>query len=192
MFEHRNAVGSCKGDGATRAPFADDHGNQRHADLQAHFGRAGNCLGLAAFFCALAGVGTGGVDQRDDRQSKTTGHFHQSNGLAVTFGARHAKVVVDARFGVMTFLMPNHHDRLVTKTRQTAHHREVIGKVPVAGQGRVLGEQLVDVIAAMRTVGVTRHLAFPPGRQILVEILKKLRRFGIQRAGFGLDIHFFI
>ena len=52
----------------------------------------------------------------------------------------------------------------------------VVGKVAVAGQRRELGEQRVDVVVAMRPVGVPRDLAFPPGRQVLVEVAQQRRR----------------
>ena len=71
MLEHGDAVGGGEGDGAAGAALADDDGDERHADLQALLGRAGDRLGLAALLGALAGVGAGGVDEGDDRHARS-------------------------------------------------------------------------------------------------------------------------
>ena len=65
MLEHGDAVGGGEGDRAARAALADDDRDDRHADLQALLGRARDRLGLAALLGALAGIGAGGVDERD-------------------------------------------------------------------------------------------------------------------------------
>src|SRR5690606_40679252 len=36
-----------------------------------------------------------GIDKGQDRHLETLGHFHQAQGLAVTFRARHAEVTLD-------------------------------------------------------------------------------------------------
>ena len=89
----------------------------------------------------------------------------------------------------MAFFMADHHHRLVVETREAAHDGVVIGKVAVAGQGRVFGKERLDIVLAVRTFRVTGDLAFAPGRQLFVEILEQGAGLGVERAGFVLDIH---
>jgi hypothetical protein len=56
VLQHQNAVGRGNGDGAARAAFADDHGNDRHAEPQTALRRAGDGLRLSALFRADAGL----------------------------------------------------------------------------------------------------------------------------------------
>ena len=191
MFQHCDAVGRGKGHRPARAAFADDHGYQRHADLQAGLGRAGDRLGLAAFFRALAGIGPGGVDQCHHGQVELVGHLHQAHGLAVAFGARHAEIAFDPAFGVVALFMADDHDGRVVEPGQAAHDGVIVGKVPVARQRRVFGEQCLDIVLAMGPVGMPRHLAFPPRCQGLVQIPQHRLGLGIQALGLGLDVHAF-
>jgi len=59
----------------------------------------------------------------------------------------------------------------------------VIGKSPIARQAGVLREQALDVILAMRPVGVPRDLALLPGGQRLVEVTQRAFRLAVQRLG---------
>ena len=192
MLQHRDAVGGGKCNSAARPTFANNHRDHRHADLQAHLGRACDRLGLATLFGTLAGIGPGGVHQRDHRQAEPSRHLHQAHRLAVAFGARHAKVMGDARFGVRALLVPNHHHRLVVKARKPPHHRKVIGKVAIPRERRVLAKELFDIVLAVRTLRVACHLTFAPCGQIRIEIFQKLRGFLVQRGGFVIHIHFFV
>jgi hypothetical protein len=99
------------------------------------------------------------------------------------------KVALDAGFGVVALLMPDHQHRLVVEPRQPADHGMVVGKGPVACQAGEFGEQLVDVVLAMRPVRVPRHLALLPGRQVLVEIAQRRIRLAVQRLGLLRHVH---
>ena len=65
VLQHQHAVGGRDRDGAARAAFAEDHRDVRHAEIEAGLGRARDRFGLAALLGVDAGIGAGGVDQRD-------------------------------------------------------------------------------------------------------------------------------
>ncbi len=144
---------------------------------------------MATLFRAFTGVGTGGVDQRDHGQPELVGQFHEPHGFAVAFGAGHAEIAFDTGFGVVALFMADHDDRRVVEPCQTAHDRKIIGKVPVPRQRGVFGKKGFNIVFAMGPVGVTCHLTFAPRRQRLVQIVKHLVGFFVQRFGFGAHVH---
>ena len=85
--------------------------------------------------------------------------------------------------------MADHHQRAPVQPCEPAHHRVIVGEIAISGQRRVFTEQRLDIVAAMRPVGVTRHLAFTPGRQGLVKIAQHRVGLAVQRTGLFLDIH---
>ena len=189
MFQHRDAVGRGKGHRPARAALADDHRNQRHADGQAGLGRPRDGFGLAAFLGALAGIGAGGVDQGDHRETETVRHVQQPRRLAIALGPGHAEVAVEPRLGVMALFMADHHHRPVIDPRQPAHHRQILAELPVAGQRGEFGKERLDVILAMRPLRMPRHLAFAPGCQLAVEVLEHRRGLAVERIGLFVHIH---
>ena len=64
--------------------------------------------------------------------------------------------------------MTDHHHGHVFKPRQAPHHGMIIGKIPIASQGRKLAEQGVDVIFAMGPLRMAGHLTFAPGCQAFI------------------------
>ena len=189
MFQHGDPVRRGKSHRPTRSAFADDDRDHRHADLQRFGGGARDGFGLSALFGTLAGIGARRVDQRYQRQTEAVGDIHQTDRLAVALGPGHAEIALDPGFGVMALFMADHHHRRVVEPRQTAHHGMVVGKVAVAGQGGEFGKQSLDIVAAMRSVGMARHLAFAPGRQGLVQIAQHHIGLAVQRRRLFLDIH---
>jgi len=145
---------------------------------------------LAALFRAFSGIGPGRVHQRDHRQAKPVGQFHQPDGFAIAFGPGHAEIPFNAALGVTALFVTNHHYRLIVEPGQPANHCQIVSKVPVAGQQREVTEQGVDIIHAMWSFGVSCHLAFAPGGQALVKILKQRGGFLVQRCRFLRYIHF--
>ncbi len=166
--------------------------NQRHADLQAFLGRAGDRLGLAAFLGALAGIGAGRIDEGDHRQVEAVRHLHQPHGLAIALGTGHAEIALDAAAGIVALFMADHHDRAILEPREATQNRLVLGEFAIPGKRRVFLKQRFDIVAAMRAVRMPRHLAFAPGRQLLVEILEHVRGLAVESRGLGLDIHLLV
>ena len=155
--------------------------DDRHADLPGTSRCARDRLGLAALLGALAGIGAGGVDQRDHRQAEAVGEVHQPDRLAVALGPRHAEVALDARAGVVALLVADHHHGAVVEAREAAHHRVVVGEVAVAGERGPFAEQAVDVVLAVRPVGVARDLRLPPGIEVAVEVVEQRRGLLVER-----------
>ena len=157
--------------------------------MQADLGRAGDGLGLPALLGALAGIGTGSVDKGDDRQAEAVRGLHQAHGLSVTLWPGHAEISLDPRLGIMALLVADDHDGSILKARQTADHGKIVGEIAISRQRRELGEKLGDVVLAVRAFWMTCDLAFPPRRQVLVEIVKQFRRLGIKCCRLVRDIH---
>ena len=143
MLEHEDAIGRGDGNGAARAAFAYDDGHHRNAEGQAAVDRARDGLGLAALLGADTRIGAGRVDQRDDRQAEALGHLHESDGLAITFRARHAEVVLDPAFRIVPLLMADNHDTATAKCAQATDDGGVLGVVAIARQR---GEALDHVL----------------------------------------------
>ena len=160
-----------------------------HADLQALLGRAGDRLGLAALLGALAGVGAGGVDEGDDRHREAVGEVHQPDRLAVALGAGHAEVAGDARAGVVALLVADDDDGAVVEAGEAAHDRVVVGEVAVAGERGPLGEQVVDVVLAVRPLGVAGDQGLPPGVEAAVEVVEQGRGLAVEGLRLVLDVH---
>ena len=189
MFQHGDAVCRGKGHRAARPALAHHDGQKRHANLKAFGGGPGNRLGLTTLFRALAGIGAGGVDQRDDGQVKPVGHIHQPHGLAIAFGPRHAEIPLDAGFGVMALFMADHDDRLIVEPCQPAHHRMIIGKAAVPGKRGEFGEEPFDIVFRMGPVRVAGDLTFLPWGQGLIKILQQRVGLLVQRFGLFGDVH---
>ena len=162
------------------AALADDDRDERHADLQAFLGRAGDRLGLAALLRTLAGVGAGRVDERDDREREAVGEVHEPDRLAVALGAGHAEVAGDARAGVVALLVADHHHGAAVEAGEAAHDRVVVGEVAVAGERGPLAEERVDIVLAVRPFRVPRHQRLPPRVERAVEVVEKRGRLAVE------------
>ena len=141
VLQHQHAVGGGDRDGAARAAFADDDRDVGHAELEAGFGRARDGLGLAALLGADAGIGAGGVDQRDHRHVEAVGHLHQPHRLAVALRPRHAEIVLEPALGVGALLVADDADALAAEAAEAADDRVVLAELAVAGERREIGDQ---------------------------------------------------
>ena len=63
---------------------------------------------------------------------------------------------------------------------EAADDRLVLAEIPVAGEGRELGDQPLDVVAEVRTALDARDLGLLPGRQVGVEIGQRLVGAGLE------------
>ena len=111
MFEHIDAVCDSNRDRAARTAFTDDDRDDRHAQLEAFSGGARNGFRLTAFFSAHAWIGTGSVNEGDQRQLETVSHFHDAHSLAVAFRTGRAEIVLEARLGIRAFFLAQNGQR---------------------------------------------------------------------------------
>src|SRR3974377_996845 len=115
------------------APFAEDHCYIGNAQRQAGIGRARDRFCLAAFLGADAGIGAGGVHQRDDRDVETVGHFQQSHGFAIALRSRHAEIVLDAALGIGTLPVADDADAFAAEAAEAADDGLIVAEFTRAG-----------------------------------------------------------
>ena len=184
VFQHQHPIGSGDGDGAARTAFADDDGDVRHPKRQASVGGTGDRLGLTTFLGADAGIGAGGVDQRQHRKAETVRHLHQPHRLAVAFGPGHAEIMLEPGFSGRALFLAEDADAFAAKPAEPADQRLVLAELAVACQRREFGDQRIDVIDAMRPLRVPRHLRLLPGRQRRIEFVQRLSRLVLDPRDF--------
>ena len=78
-----------------------------------------------------AGIGAGGVDQRDHGQRETLGELHQPHRLAVALGLGHAEVAQHLLRHAASLLLADDHDRDTVEARHAADDRVVVGEMAV-------------------------------------------------------------
>src|SRR6185295_9869397 len=189
VFEHQYAVRGRDRDGAARAALAHDDRDIRYAERKACLGRARDRFRLPAFLRGDARIGAGGVDQRDHRDAEAIGHFHQPRGLAVAFGLRHAEIVLEPAFGGRALFLADDADALAAEAPEAADDRIVFAELAVAGERREVGDELRNVVEAMRARRPARDLRLLPGGEIVVEFFQRLRRLGFEALDLLDDRH---
>ena len=75
---------------------------------------------------------------------------------------------------VRALFLADDRDGLAAKTGKTTDDGLVLAEIAVAGEWREIAEQALDVVDAVRPVGVARHLHLLPGRQRLVEFAQRI------------------
>src|SRR5690606_14958221 len=158
------------------AAFTDDDRNDRNAQPQALCRRAGNGFGLTAFLGADAWISACGIDEGDERELETVGHFHDADSFAIAFRTGRAEIVLQARLGVGTFFLPDDRYGLTVEATETGLDGFVIGEFAVAGKRGEFGEQPVDIFQAVRTVRMAGDLRLLPWRQLAVDVLQRIGR----------------
>ena len=97
-------------------------------------------------------------------RAKFGGELHRAQGLAIAFGLGHAPVAENFLLGVAALLLADHHDGALFEPAHAGDHGVVVGEETVAVDLVEIGEQALDVIERMRTLGVARQLhAIPTG-----------------------------
>src|SRR3979411_3344821 len=126
MLEHQHAISGDDRDRAAGHALAGDDRDIGNAERQARIGGAPNRFRLSALFGADAGIGAGGIDDREYGNAESIGHFHQPHGLAIAFRSRPHEIVLDWGFGGGPFFLPDHADALAAKAAEAAHQRLVL------------------------------------------------------------------
>ena len=199
VFQHQDAVGDSDGDGAARAALADDDGDVGNAQFKALLGGAGDRFGLAALLGADAGISAGRVHKGDQGNVEPVGHFHDADGLAIAFGARHAKIMLEAAFGGIAFFLTENGNRLAVEAAKAGLEGGVLAELAVTCQRRPFGDQLADIVGKVRALRMTGHLGLLPGGEAAVDFHQSLvgaageavhlfvDRHGLIGRGHGLE-----
>ena len=188
VLEHQHLVGGGDRDRAARHALAGDDRNVGHAKRQARIGRARDRLGLSPLLRADAGIGAGGIHDRQHGNAEAIGHLHQPHRLAIAFGARHAEIVLDAALGRVALFLAHHADGLALEAAEAADQRFVLAELAVAGERREFRDQRVDEIGKMRALRMPRHQRLLPRRQVGVEVGQRLRRFLLDPGDLVADV----
>ena len=105
VLQHEHAVGDADAERAAAAAFADDDGDDRRAQdhhlAQVH----GDRFGDVALLGADAGIGAGGVDERDEGQAEFFRQPHEAQRLAIAFGIGAAEVAFDVLLQLAALLV---------------------------------------------------------------------------------------
>ena len=147
---------------------------------------------MTTFLGAFSGKGAGGVDQGDNRQAKTVGQIHQTNGFAIAFRPRHTKIASNAGLGIVAFFMANNHNRTVSQTSQPAHDGMIVSKISIPGQRSVFLEQLLNIVFTVGPIWMACHLTFAPRGELRIKLIEHSMRFLVERLGLGFNVHILI
>src|SRR5690606_40054228 len=92
--------------------------------------------------------------------------------LAVTLRPGHAKIVGDPAIGVVALFLSHHHDRPALKAAKAANNGRIFRIETVARQRHEVLDQLCDIVLDVRSLGMARHQAFLPRRQLCIDALE--------------------
>ena len=175
VLQHQHLVGNGNGQCAARAAFTDDGGDDVGLQLCHFVDVAADGFGLAALLGLDAGESAGRVHEGEDRQAELLGRLHETQGLAVALGARHAEVAQRALLGVAALLVADDHAGHAIEARQPAHDGLVVGKVPVPVHLDEVGEAVAHIVQRVGALGMARDLGDLPGREVAVDVLGQLQ-----------------
>lgn len=174
VFEHRDAVSDGDSQRTARAAFTDDDGHD--GDFQAgHLAKVDrDRFGLSAFFSTESGVGAGGVDEGDDRQTELLRFAHLGECFAVALWVGASEVAREFFLGGFAFLVSDDEALAVADASESGDERGVVCEGAVAVEFAEVSADVVDVVAGLRTVWMARHADGVPRGEVCVDILEHL------------------
>ena len=187
ILQHLHDVTDTDGQRSAGAAFADHRNDNRRFQRRHFIEIAADGLGLATLFGSDARVGTGRVDEGEDRNGEFFRQMHQAQGLAIAFRAGHAEVAREFFLGIVPLLMADDHHRLAVKARQSADDGPVIGKAAIAVQLLEIRKDQAQVIERIRPLRMPCHLGRLPRRQVGVDFLGQRLALAFQQG--NLDGH---
>src|SRR5690606_486511 len=188
VLQHHQTVADTDCQRTTGTTLTDYSGDDRRLQTRHYLKVPGNRLALTALFSVDTRIGTGRVDKGDDRHVEALGHLHQTAGLAVALWLGHAEVAAHLLLHVAALLMADDHDRTAVQPGDASDNGSVVGKVTVAVQLFEVGEDVLDVVQRVGTLGVTRHLGHLPARQIGENAFGKSLALGLQAGDLFGDV----
>ena len=163
VFEHEDAVGYCQRQRSARPAFACDSGDRGYAQT-GHFDEvAGDGFALAALFGSNAGVGSGEIDEGEDRVAEFLCNLHAAESLAIAFGVGRAEFACDSFLEGTAFEVADRHDGFAVEEGHAAGHSGVIAKGSVAVNLAEIGEDCLDEVHRVWALRVPCQLRLDPG-----------------------------
>ncbi len=114
-------------------------------------------------------MGTGEINESEQRAVKLFGNFHGAERLTVTLRIGHAEIAPDFLLGSPPFQIADGHHFFTVEARHAAGHGEIVAKGAVAVDLRKISKNALDEIHGVGPLRVTREFSFDP---------RWIRRFG--------------
>ncbi len=129
---------------------------------------------MSAFFSAESWVGAGGINEGDDGESEFFGFAHFGEGFSVAFGVGASEVTREFFLGGLSLLVSDDEALSVSDSSESGDECGVVCEGAVAVEFAEVAGDVLDVVAGLRAVGVTRNTDGVPGREVGVDILEHL------------------
>ena len=190
MLEHQQAIGHPDAQGTAGSTFTDHGGDHRNTQAE-HLPQVdGDRFTLALLFGLKAGIGPGGIDERENRQAEAIGMIHQPHRFAVSTRSRHPEIAGDVLFGVAAFLMADQHHGSIAHPADTADQGLIVVTATIAVQFNPVVAEHLDEIQRARTLRMTGDLNFLSGSQPLKDLLTPTGREAFQLLKLLRDVDF--
>src|SRR3984957_6757275 len=110
------------------------------------------------------------------------GHVHQTDRLAIALRPRHAEIVLEPAVGIGALFVADDADAVAAETAEAADDGFVLAVLAAARERDEILDQRRDIIEAMRSLRMSRHLRLLPWREPGIELLERLRRLAFDAA----------
>ena len=173
VFKHRDSVSDGDPKRTPRATFTNDDGNDWRAQ-PAHFKQI-DCdrLSLSALLTSDAGICTGSIDKRDDRQPKLFSELHLQKCFAITLGVRTAEVCSNLFGDCLSLVVTDEHALHGANAREARHDCGIITESSVAMQFAEVAANHRHVVVCLGTKWVAGDADGLPRGQAGVDLLKQ-------------------
>jgi len=188
VFEHQHAVGDGDGQGAARAPLADDHADHRHAQPAHHLEVHRDGLGLPTLLGADARVSPRRVDEGEHRTAEAVRELHQPARLPVALGAGHPEVPDHVLLGVPALLVPEDHHRPAIEAGPAADDGGILPVGAVSGELEEVGEEQLDVVQEVGPLGMAGQLRHLPAGQVAEDLRLEAPGLLLQLLNLGREV----
>src|SRR5262249_277081 len=84
------------------------------------------------------------------------------------------------RFGALTSPRPHRHPITTATLPTPPDDRLVLGELAVAGKRREIRDQRADIVEAVRSLRMARHLGLLPRGEFVVEVLERVKRLCLE------------
>src|SRR6516225_5472777 len=136
---------------------------------------------------ADAGIGAGGVHQRNHRDAKAVCHFHQPDSLPITLRTCHSEIMFEAALCVRTLFMADDADAFTAETTEPTDNRCVVAELAVTGERNEILDQPGNVVETMWSLWMSSDLGFLPRRKFGIELFERSRCFRFQPTDLFAD-----